>query len=170
MKMKKTNVALIGMCGAGKSTVGVILAKIMGLNFLDTDVYIQSLENRSLQQIIDAVGLNEFCKIEENYILSLNVKNTVVATGGSAVYSEKAVKHLQQSSIIVHLDLPFDLVQKRVTDLYKRGIVMEKGQTLENLYQKRQPLYHKYAQITVDCSNKNQQQLAEEIAAQLKKM
>ena len=163
--MNKSNIVLIGMCGSGKSTIGVLLAKAMGRNFVDTDVYIQALEDRSLQNIIDEKGLAEFCKMEESHITCIDIKNAVIATGGSVVYSEKAMEFLAQDGIIVHLDLPLEIVEQRVTDLYTRGVVMEKGQSLANLFEKRQPLYKKYTEVTIDCANKRHEQIIEEIIA-----
>ena len=161
--MAKSNIVLIGMPGAGKSTVGVLLAKMLGRYFLDTDIYIQTIEDESLQDIIDAKGLDEFCRIEQDHIICIDIKNAVIATGGSAVYSEQAMHCLAEDGIIIHLDLPFEEIQRRVTNLYTRGVVMEKSQTLAGLYEKRQPLYEKYAEITIQCSGKTHEQIVEEI-------
>lgn len=161
------NIVLTGMCGAGKSTVGVLLAKTLSCNFLDTDVYIQALEDVSLQEIIDGIGIKAFCEIEEKHILCIDIKNAVIATGGSVVYSPKAMKHLAENGIIIHLDHDFETIERRVTNLYTRGVVMEKGQTLRGLYQERQPLYRKYAQLTIDCSAKNHEQIVDEIITRL---
>ena len=159
----KNNIVLIGMCGVGKSTVGVILAKLLGYDFIDTDVLIQATEKKTLQYIIDDLGPADFADIEERHILALNVNRTVIATGGSAVYSKYAIRHLADNATIVHLDLDIKTIEKRVTDIYTRGVVIEKNENLRSLYKKRQPLYKKYAQLTIDCANKNQQQIAEEI-------
>jgi len=164
---KDTNVILIGMCGVGKSTVGVILAKMMSRYFLDSDVFVQAIQDRDLQQIIDTEGLEAFCKIEEEYVTCIDVKNAVIATGGSVVYSPRAMQHLADIGIIIHLDLDFDTIRQRVTDLYARGVVMEKGQTLKSLYEKRHRLYQEYAQLTIDCANKTHEQIAEEITSRL---
>ena len=163
----KSNIILIGMPGAGKSTVGVLLAKALYRYFLDTDIYIQTIEDKPLQEIIDEKGLEEFCRIEEAHIICIDLKNAVIATGGSAVYSEKAMRYLAQDGVIVHLDLPFEEIEKRVTNLYTRGVVMEKGQTLEGLYRKRQPLYKKYAQITINCEKKTHEQIIDEVISRL---
>lgn len=163
----KSNIVLIGMPGAGKSTVGVLLAKAMGRYFLDTDIYIQAIEGKELQQIIDEKGLQEFCRIEESHIICIDIKNAVIATGGSAVYSEKAMQHLAEDGIIIHLDLPFEQVETRVTNLYTRGVVMEKGQALAKLYENRQPLYKKYSGITIHCSGKRHEEIVEEIVKRL---
>ncbi|MDD5458351.1 MAG: shikimate kinase [Phycisphaerae bacterium] len=161
------NIVLIGMCGVGKSTIGVLLAKAMGMHFLDTDIYIQARENKGLQQIIDKNGLEAFCRIEQNHILLINVKKAVIATGGSVVYGDAAMLHLAKSGVIVHLDLNFETIRTRVADLYTRGVVIEKGENLANLYRKRHPLYDKYAEITIDCNGKNHDRVVDEIIERL---
>jgi shikimate kinase len=161
------NIVLVGMPGVGKSTVGVLLAKAAGLNFLDTDVYIQSYECRTLQAILDTEGLANFCRIEEAYILSLETAASVIATGGSVVYSEPAMLHLQAGGTIVHLDLPLDLLVRRLGNLSARGVVLPPGMDLDDLYRQRQPLYRRWARITVDCAGKSQEQVVEEILAAL---
>lgn len=161
--MLKSNIVLIGMCGCGKSTVGILLAKALGRNFVDTDVYIQAMENKSLQQLIDEKGLAEFCKLEESHVLCIDIQNAVIATGGSVIYSDPGMRQLSEDGVIIHLDLPLELIEKRVTNLYTRGVVMAKDQTLAQLYKNRQPLYRKYAQLTIDCTGKTQEQIVEEI-------
>jgi shikimate kinase len=157
------NIILIGMCGVGKSTVGILLAKALSRSFLDTDVYIQAIENKSLQQIIDEKGLDKFCKIEESHILCIDVKNAVIATGGSVIYSGRAMKHLAKNGTIIHLDLAYDLIEKRITNLDSRGVVMAKGQTLKSLYTDRHPLYQKYADITIPCDGLNHDEVVSAI-------
>jgi len=161
------NIVLIGMCGVGKSTIGVLLAKAIGRYFLDTDIYIQAIENKGLQQIIDEKGIEAFCRVEQSHVLCVDVKKAVIATGGSVVYSEAAMKHLAKNGIIIHLDLDFETIRTRVTDLYTRGVVIEKGESLESLYKKRHPLYETYAQITIDCKGKNHEKIVDEIIARL---
>jgi shikimate kinase len=161
------NIVLTGMCGVGKSTIGVLLAKALSRNFLDTDVYIQAIEGRSLQEIIDALGIKAFCEIEEKYIRSIDINIAVIATGGSVIYSPEAMRHMAENGVIIHLDLDFETIEKRVTNLYTRGVVMEKGQTLAGLYRSRQPFYKKYAQLTIDCSAKNHEQIVDEIITRL---
>lgn len=146
----KNNIVLIGMAGCGKSTVGVLLAKTLGYEFIDTDLVIQKNEGRLLQEIIDTDGIEYFGKAEENAICGLNTENAVIATGGSAVYSEKAMKHLKSNGICVWLKLPFEEIERRINNIATRGIVMAPGATLYDVFSARQPLYEKYADITAD--------------------
>lgn len=166
--MAKSNIILIGMPGVGKSTIGVLLAKALGRHFLDTDVYIQALENRTLQSILDEKGKDDFCRIEQEQIMRIDAKKTVIATGGSVVYSPKAMSHLSANGVIIHLDLDYESIEKRNTNLSIRGVVKEKHQSLKDLYNKRQPIYQKYAQITINCVDKNQDQIVTEIIEYLK--
>lgn len=159
----KRNLVLIGMAGVGKSTVGVLLAKATGRRFLDTDVHIQAREGRTLQAIIDADGIEAFCRIEAARIRELDLSAAVIATGGSAVYSDTAMGHLADGGTVVHLDLPLTLVERRITNLHSRGLVMQKGQTLADLYAERQPLYRRWADLTVNCAGKTQEEIVEEI-------
>jgi shikimate kinase len=163
MDLGDKNIVLIGMPGVGKSTVGVLLAKALGRYFLDTDVFIQAAQGRSLQEIIDSEGLAAFCKIEEDYATCIDLTNAVIATGGSVVYSERAMRSLTKHGVIVHLDLPVERIEERLRNLPTRGVVMEKGQTLRSLYAQREPLYRKYAQVTIDCTDKNHEQIVAEI-------
>jgi len=163
----ETNIILIGMPGVGKSTIGVLLAKNLKRYFLDTDIYIQTIEEAHLQEIIDARGLDEFCRIEEEHLVCIDCKNAVIATGGSAVYSEAAMEHLKSDGVAVHLDLPLEQIVERVTNLTTRGIVMEPGETLESLYEKRQPLYQKYADVTIDCFGLDHQQTIDAVFSAL---
>jgi shikimate kinase len=153
-----TNVALIGMPGVGKSTLGVLLAKATGLDFVDTDVRIQAREGRPLQQIIDTDGRAAFRAIEEQAVLELSCGNTVISTGGSVVYSARAMGHLRSLGHIVHLHLPLPLLRNRLRDFGARGVVMVPGQTLEDLFAERAPLYQRYADVTIDCSGKTHEE------------
>jgi shikimate kinase len=148
----KTNIVLIGMPGAGKSTVGVVLAKTLGKLFVDTDLLIQQSERRLLQQIICEDGVKAFLAAEERIILQMMVTNTVIATGGSVVYSPAAMRRLQNQGIIVYLQLPLAEIERRITDMASRGIALGAGQQLSDLYRERVPLYESYADLTVDCS------------------
>lgn len=159
------NLVLIGMPGSGKSTVGVLLAKAANRRFVDTDVLIQAQEGRSLQSIINAEGLEAFKQIEERYVAGLELAGHVIATGGSVIYSEKAMAHLRAGGLVVHLALPLELVERRITNLYHRGLVMEAGQTLAGLYREREPLYRRWAEATVACEGLSQEQVVDEILA-----
>jgi shikimate kinase len=163
----KNNITLIGMPGAGKSTTGIILAKNCGLGFIDTDVLIQINRQRTLQQILDAGGYLALRDIEEMEILKLNIENHVIATGGSAVYSRKAMGHLLSISTVVFIEVSIEQVRKRVPNFATRGIAKAKDQSLEELYRERQQLYKTYAQITVEGNDLSQEILAVEIAARL---
>jgi shikimate kinase len=157
------NVVLIGMPGVGKSTLGVLLAKAMGLDFLDTDVRIQAREGRSLQAIIDTDGRQVFGGIEERSVLELSCVNTVIATGGSVIYSGEAMQHLQSLGWVVHLHLPLSLLHARLRDFGARGVLMTPGQTLEQLFAERAPLYRRYADASIDCSRKTHDEAVEAI-------
>ncbi len=147
----KNNLILIGMAGCGKSTLGVLLAKKLGLGFLDTDLVIQNRERRLLQTILDEDGLEAFTRAEENALLGVDVSDTVIATGGSAVLSEAAMTHLKASGMTVWLSLPYAVIRRRITNLATRGIAMKPGQTLRDVYDEREPLYERYADLRIDC-------------------
>ena len=142
------NVVMIGMPGVGKSTIGVLLAKQLRYSFLDTDLLIQSTEGKTLQQLIQKHGISGFCELEERYILSVEVDSHVVATGGSVVYGEAAMRHLKANGIVVHLDLSLDRLTKRLDDLDARGVAIAPGRGLSDLYAERQPLYAKHTDLT----------------------
>jgi shikimate kinase len=161
------NIVLIGMPACGKSTIGVLLAKHLSRWFIDTDLCIQSMEGRSLQEIIDTDGLEYFRQIEQKHVLSISASNAVIATGGSVIYSGPAMEKFSKDSVTVLLDLPLDDIKRRLTNLYSRGVVMAKGQSLEELYRQRRPLYEKYAQITVDCTGRDHQQTLAAIIEEL---
>ena len=155
------------MPGAGKSTVGVLLAKSLGKRFVDTDLEIQNNAGRKLQEIIDADGIEKFLKTEEQVLLQLDCRNSVIATGGSAVYSEKGMKKLAQNGITVFLNVPFEEIERRINNITTRGIAMKNDETLKELYAERMPLYKKYADITVVPWNPSAEETVEEI---IKKM
>lgn len=145
----KKNLVLIGMPGVGKSTIGVLLAKQLGYSFLDTDILIQAAEGKTLQQLIQKHGLSGFCDLEEKYILSVSVSSHVIAPGGSVVYGKAAMGHLKSNSVIIHLNLSLDRLEKRLGDLDARGVAISPGRGLADLYAERHPLYAKYADRTV---------------------
>jgi len=143
------NITLLGMPGAGKSTIGVLLAKALGYDFLDTDLSIQNQEGMLLREIIAEKGLEEFKKIEERVNAAVETEKTVIAPGGSVIYGEKAMEHLADISRIVYLELSYEELQRRLGDLTKRGVAFREGQTLKDLYEERVPLYKKYADISI---------------------
>ncbi|MDA3903761.1 MAG: shikimate kinase [Desulfuromusa sp.] len=161
--MEKNNIILIGMPGAGKSTVGVILAKRIGFHFIDTDLIIQAQEKCRLQQIIDTQGLNNFRKIEEQMLLNLHAHQSVVATGGSVIYSEQGLKALGKSGYLIYLQIALPDLQQRIIDMGQRGLVMAKGQTFEQLYLERTPLYEKFSDLTISCAEINAERVAAKI-------
>lgn len=161
--MKKDNVILIGMPGAGKSTVGVVLAKMLGFRFVDSDLVIQEKTGRLLYQLIDEYGLDGFRKIENDVNASLEQHQSVIATGGSAVYGVEAMGHLSEIGHIVYLKLSCAGIENRLGNLHTRGVVMRPGQSLKNLYVERTPLYEKYADITIECEKKSLREIAQEI-------
>jgi len=167
-RSKDANIVLIGMPAVGKSTIGVLLAKAASRDFIDTDVFIQAREGRSLQEIIDREGLEEFCRIEARHILSLACRGKVMATGGSVVYSEPAMKHLGGCGVIVHLTLDLQAIKKRLTNLDSRGIVMAPGKTIDLLYEERMPLYRQYADFIVNCGEKTHEKIVAEIIRMVK--
>ncbi len=144
------NIVLIGMPGVGKSTAGVILAKVLGYSFTDADLLIQEREKRLLKEIIADEGVDGFIKIENDVLAGINAERTVIATGGSAVYGAGAMKHLKEIGTVVYLSLPYEDLTRRLGDIKGRGVVLRDGQTLKDLYEERRVLYEKYADIIVD--------------------
>lgn len=144
------NISLIGMPGAGKSTSGRLLAKLLNFEFIDTDHLICHQYQRSLQNIVNQDGYMKLRQFEEQVILDLKVEHTVISTGGSAVYSAAAMKHLSEISKIVYLSAPYEVIAKRIKNLDTRGLVKQAHQSLHDLYKERTALYEKYAEITVD--------------------
>jgi shikimate kinase len=146
------NIVLIGMPGAGKSTVGVVLAKSLGMQFIDTDILIQERTGRMLQQILDEDGPDAFKRIEEETILSLHSRRAVIATGGSVVCSEAAMAHLKSEGVVVYLEIAYEEMEARLKNITTRGILLLPGQSLRGMYDERVPLYERYADLTVGCS------------------
>ena len=154
----KKNVTLIGLPGAGKSTIGVVLAKVLGYDFVDSDLLIQREEGKRLWEIMRDEGTEGFNRIEERVNSQIDVSDSVIATGGSVIYGPKAMEHLREISTVVYLKVTCPVLKRRLGDLTKRGVVFKPGQTLEDLYQERVPLYEKYAHVTVNVSRKTVQQ------------
>lgn len=148
--MKNNNVVLIGMPGAGKSTMGVILAKVSGRDFIDADLLIQAEEKRLLSEIIEQDGVDGFLAIEERVNTSIQATNAVIATGGSVIYGEKAMEHLREIGTVVYLRLSYETIDSRLSNIKGRGVALRDGQTLKDLYEERRVLYEKYAHIVVD--------------------
>lgn len=152
---EKNNVVLIGMPGAGKSTLGIVLAKIMTKDFMDADIVIQNQCDKTLQKIIDACGPEGFIEVENEILSKIDAENSVIATGGSAVYSDEAMKHLAEIGTVVYLKISYDQLVNRLSDLQERGVVLKGGigMSLKELYDERLPLYEHYAGITVDVND-----------------
>lgn len=163
------NIVLIGMPGAGKSTIGVLLAKSMLMDFVDTDLLIQKKCADSLCGIIASKGINDFLKIENDVICENTFENCVVATGGSAVYGSEAMAKLRANGTAVYLKLLPEELERRIDNIHTRGIAMKDGTTIAALYDERAPLYEKYADITVDCEGLTPEQCVEAIAELIEK-
>lgn len=158
------NIVLIGMPGVGKSTVGVVLAKKLGYAFVDVDLVIQAREGKLLHEIIAQRGVEGFWKVEESVGESMQACRTVIATGGSAVYGERAMRHYKQTGTVVYLSLPLEDIRDRLGDLAERGVTLRAGQDLAGLYAERLPLYERYADITVACEGLPIREIVEKIA------
>jgi len=159
----QSNLTLIGMPGAGKSTVGIILAKELTFGFIDTDILIQINQQRSLQQIINESDHLHLRKIEEKEILKLNMDKHIIATGGSVPYSPKSMEHLTSISKIIFLEVSYEEIERRIHNFTTRGIAKSPDQTFRELYEERQILYKKYSNITVDCNQMDQDEVAMKI-------
>ena len=158
------NIVLIGMPGSGKSTVGVLLAKALLCHFVDTDLIIQAKHGKSLCEIINDIGIDGFIKTENEILSQQSFENTVVATGGRAVYGKEAMNNLKKNGIVVYIKLPPEVIESRINNITTRGIAMPEGFTIKQLYDERAPLYEKYADITVDCSNLEIEETVKRIA------
>lgn len=159
----KDNIVLIGMPGVGKSTVGVVLAKVMGYQFVDADLVIQEKEGKLLCEIIEEVGTEGFIEVENRINSGIEAHHAIIATGGSVVYGKEAMEHLKEIGTVVYLKLPFEELNHRLSDIKGRGVVLKSSQTLWDLYEERVPLYEKYADITVDEYQLNVEQTIEKI-------
>jgi shikimate kinase len=165
------NVTLIGMSGVGKSRIGHILAEKLNYRFIDVDRIIEEAQNRRLQDLVDCLGDERFLELEENAVLSLDgVKNSVIASGGSSVYSEKSMAFLKSISKVVFLDASLEEIKRRTHDFSGRGIVGLKAKGLEQVFLERQPLYRRYADITVDVSGLRDEAVAERVIEAISKV
>lgn len=157
------NIVLIGMPGSGKSSVGVILAKYLCMNFIDTDLIIQKNAGKTLQKIIDEDGLDRFLEIENDVLIDLNCANTVIATGGSSIFSTNGINHLKATSIVVYLKISYPSLVNRINNIHTRGIVMRANQSLKDLYDERHPLYEKCFDIKIDCDKLTTQECVKKL-------
>ena len=167
---KKDNIILIGMPGVGKSTVGVILAKVLGFQFVDADLLIQKQEGKLLREIIEEVGTDGFIQVENRVNASIQCERTIIATGGSVVYGKEAMEHLKEIGTVVYLEVPFSILEKRLSDIKGRGVVLKEGQTLYDLYMERTPLYESYADVRVSEEGLNVEQTVELLVNKLEQM
>jgi len=161
--MNRENFVLIGMPGCGKSTVGVVLAKVLGYHFLDSDLAIQAREGKKLHEIIEEKGQEGFRQVENEVNASLNCHRTVIATGGSVIYGAEAMEHLRSIGTVIYLKLSHGEIAHRLGDLHKRGVTLKEGQTLKDLYDERIPLYEKYAHWVLDCEGLRLRQVVQTI-------
>ncbi|MBQ9766586.1 MAG: shikimate kinase [Lachnospiraceae bacterium] len=166
--MERNNIILIGMPGSGKSTLGVLLAKAMNYRFVDTDLLIQEREGKLLCEIIAEQGRDAFIEIEGDVNAGIVAERTVIAPGGSAIYSEKGMKHFKEIGTIVYLHVPVTELEKRLGDLKRRGVILKDGQTLETLYEERHTYYSRYADITIDVTQEETGAILAEIIRKLK--
>lgn len=163
------NIILIGMPTAGKSTCGVILAKVLGYQFIDSDLIIQKEQNRLLKDIIKENGVDGFLKIENDVNASIQASNSVIATGGSVVYGKEAMEHLRSIGTVVYLKLSLDTILDRLKNVKQRGVVLREGQTVKDLYLERTPLYEKYADLIIESENLDVEGVVDQIMSALKK-
>ncbi|SCK02280.1 Shikimate kinase [uncultured Eubacterium sp.] len=157
------NVILVGMPACGKSTVGVVLAKTMNKGFVDTDILIQQAESRTLQEIIDQEGNDYFHHVEERVLLDFDGENYVVATGGSAIYFDRAMDKFKEKGVVVYIKVTLDTILERLNNIKSRGVTLEKGQTIADLYEQRIPLYQKHADMVVEADGLSVEEVVEKI-------
>lgn len=168
--MAKNNIVLIGMPGVGKSTIGVILAKVLGYQFLDADLLIQKQEGKLLKDIIAEVGTDGFIEVENRVNASIDCTDTIIATGGSVIYGAEAMEHLKEIGTVVYLEVPFSILEKRLSDIKGRGVVLKDGQTLYDLYLERTPLYEKYADVRISEDGLNVEETVELLVNKLQNL
>ena len=166
----KNNIVLIGMPGAGKSTVGVVLAKVAGHKFVDSDLVIQETTGKLLHELITEHGMEGFLEIENKINAELDITKAIIATGGSVIYGEEAMEHLKEIGLVVYLKLSLESIADRLGDLKQRGVALKEGWGLKELYEERVPLYEKYADLVIDCEQKSIREITEEIAREYEKI
>ena len=166
--MLKDNIVLIGMPGVGKSTVGVILAKVLGYQFVDADLLIQQQEGRLLCDIIAQEGTEGFIQVENRVNASIEAKHEIIANGGSVVYGAEAMEHLRRIGTVIYLKVPYSVLKKRLADIKGRGVVLKEGQNLYDLYLERTPLYEKYADVEISEAGLDIEQTVDQIVEKLK--
>lgn len=157
------NIILTGMPTAGKSTIGIILAKVLGYSFIDSDILIQEQEKKLLKDIIEEKGIDGFLAVENEVNKNIKTEYTVIATGGSVIYGLDAMNRFRQEDIVIYIKLSFETIKNRLGNIRQRGVVLKNGHTLMDLYQERCPLYEKYAHITIEAENLNPEELMEQI-------
>lgn len=167
--MMKRNVVLIGMPASGKSTIGVILAKVMKYRFVDTDLLLQEETDQTLVEIIGERGLEGFLELENQVCASLNVRRSVIATGGSAVYGEEGMRNLKAQGIVVYLKHRYEVIESRLTNIKTRGVAMKEGETLLELFRGRVPLYERYADLTLEADGLTAEQTVEQLCQLMKR-
>jgi len=163
MNQYSTSLILIGMPGAGKTTLGILLAESLSKDFVDTDRLIEQQQQKTLQDIVDSQGYLALRAIEENVLLNMHYPNHIIATGGSAVYSDKVMQHLRHFGQNIFLDVPLSELSARVNNINTRGLARKPDQSFEDLYNERRALYQQYASITIDCAGKTREEILEEI-------
>ena len=165
---QKNNIVLIGMPGVGKSTIGVILAKVLGCRFVDADVLIQEQEGKLLREIIEEKGTEGFIQVENRVNASIRADRSIIATGGSVVYGKEAMQHLKEIGTVVYLKVSYAVLEKRLADIKGRGVVLKEGQTLETLFEERSKLYEQYADIEISEEGLNVEQTVERLTEKLR--
>ena len=158
------------MPGVGKSTIGVILAKVLGFQFMDADLVIQEQEGKLLKDIIAEVGTEGFIQVENRVNASIECDRTIIATGGSVIYGQEAMEHLKEIGTVVYLEVPFSTLEKRLSDIKGRGVVLKEGQTLYDLYEERTPLYEKYADVRVSEDGLSVEETVEQLVNKLQNL
>ena len=165
---EKNNIVLIGMPASGKSTLGVQLAKWLSMGFIDTDLLVQARTKESMQAFQHANGMQAYRELESDTVESILCQNCLIATGGSVIYSDAAMQHLKTLATIIFLDVPIDVIEERIGSIAERGVVIEPDMSLTDLHAQRHPLYEKYADHTIDCAGKAQDELLTDIQQILK--